>query len=398
MSGPRPCRVISRSNVADGSVLLEVIVGIALLAVLSTALVSFHNTATLSAERVQVRAAAVALVRDQLEIRLAMSTHEAGGDLGDATTALAVTPMVIALTDERCGAGVAELPGVQVHSGATDVTLSGVIGSRSRSSISRDEVVPRGVVLLGPPGTIDAVASDVMIGLVGSEARRVLLDRGCGRLGALTPGRHVLTPALDSTTVLIDTTHRTAGESPLSLSALERPVRRTWDVLPAATLSVDIGTNGARLPDVVSTGALRWSVRGDDLRDMRDLGDSRPVRPGRVIAVVTACSNPETPASTRAVDLPIGGAASALVQLAMVTVVGVSDWPDETLILARTSVCADGSDLRPTMRWDGALFDGMRIALPHGEWEGRIQTAAGLRITSPVRFPASDLNTTVSLS
>jgi hypothetical protein len=38
----------------------------------------------------------------------------------------------------------------------------------------------------------------------------------------------------------------------------------------------------------------------------------------------------------------------------------------------------------------------MRIALPHGEWEGRVQTAAGARITAPVRFAASDVEATVS--
>lgn len=387
-----------------GSVLLEVVTGVGLLAVLSTTMLGLHTAALDGAERASERGRATVLARDELEIRAAVDAHDGVSDdtgLDTHAHTLSITPTATTIEDDHCAMAVSVLHGVRIATAREGVVLAGAWIPRSATSLPSDVATPGGLLILGRPeapgGPIGPVADAIMIEPEGVGTRLLPLDGSCAGLGALGPGHHRLTPAEHNGTVLVDAIQRPALLAPLSLHVLDRPVRRIWDVVPAALLRVEVDTDGARPPDAVSSGALWWSVRGDDLRDMRALGADRPVRPGRVVTVVTACLNPEASGSTAVHELQAGGAAEVTVPLAIITVGGLTDWPDETLQLVRTSGCADGSGLRPILQWDGDLRDGMRIALPHGEWEGRLQTADGLRITRPVRFPASGLDTTVIL-
>lgn len=381
---------------ADGSVLLEVVIGIALLATLGASVAGFHAGALDADARARARLAATLDVRELLEIRAGFGpVGEAPGGPDEPARGLTMRTVLIGIDDVRCGRPRA-LIGLEASAVEPGVALSGLPAPRSRTTLPIASTVTGGVVTIGPFGASNTSLGGLMLGS-GTTAHAVSFASGCATLGPLSPGRHILMVADDGAT-LIDTTHRPAVQFPLSLHVLDTPLRHAWDVVAAAELSVTVGLAGARAPDVVSSGGLRWGVRGDDLRDLRDLGDRRAVRPGTVVAVVTACMDPEAPASTAAVELIGDSSTDIAVPLATITVLGVSSWPDGTLLLARTTACADGTGLRPTLRWDGELLDGMRIALPHGEWEGRVQTAAGARITAPVRFAASDVEATVSLS
>ena len=392
---PRDEEVVRAAEDADGSVLLEAVVGIALLATLGASAAGFHAAALGADARAQARLAATLDVRELLEMRAGFDhVVEAPSDAEESARGLTVQTTLIDVDDVRCGRP-RPLIGLQASAAEPAVVLSGLPAPRSRTSLPIGSTVTGGVVPVGPPGALNTTVGGLMLSSGGATAHAVALAGGCATLGALSPGRHVLTLADDDAT-LIDTTHRPALHAPLSLHVLDVPLRRGWDVVAAAELSVTVDLAGARAPDVVSSGALRWGVRGDDLRDLRDLGGRRSVRPGTVVAVVTACMDPEAPASTAAVELAGASSTDVTVPLATITVLGVASWPGETLLLARTTACADGTGLRPTLRWDGGLHDGMRIALPHGEWEGRVQTAAGARITAPVRFAASDAEATVS--
>ena len=381
---------------ADGSVLLEVVVGIALLAAFSASLVGFHAAALDADARAQARLAATLDVRERLQVAATSDpADEATDDHDEADQSLVVRKVSFGFDDMRCGRRWTII-GLEASAAGSGIVLSGLPSPQSLTSLPLDRLVTGGVVTIGPPGATGDAPGGLMLGSDGATAHSVPLAGGCATLGPLSPGRHVLTVA-DVDVALLDTTHRPAAQAPLPLHVLDAPVRRGWDVVPAAELGVTVDLAGARAPDVVSSGVLRWGVRGDDVRDLRDLGERRAVRPGTVVTIVTACLDPEAPASTAAVDVVSGSSADVTVPLATITVLGVSSWPDDTLLLARTTACADGTGLRPTLRWDGGLHDGMRIALPHGEWEGRVQTAAGARITAPVRFPASDVESTVSL-
>lgn len=392
---PRGDEVVRAAEDTDGSVLLEVVVGIALLATLGASAAGFHAAALGADARAQARLAATLDVRELLEMRAGFDhVVEAPSHAGESARGLTVQTTLIDVDDVRCGRP-RPLIGLQASAAEPAVVLSGLPAPRSRTSLPIGSTVTGGVVPVGPPGALTTTVDGLMLSSGDATAYAVALAGGCATLSPLSPGRHVLQVADDDAT-LIDTTHRPALQAPLSLHVLDVPLRRGWDVVAAAELSVTVDLAGARAPDGVSSGALRWGVRGDDLRDLRDLGGRRAVRPGTVVAVVTACMDPEAPASIAAVELAGASSTDIAVPLATITVLGVASWPGDTLLLARTTACADGTGLRPTLRWDGGLHDGMRIALPHGEWEGRVQTAAGARITAPVRFAASDVEATVS--
>jgi type II secretory pathway pseudopilin PulG len=393
----RGSKVVRARDDAEGSVLLEAVTGIAMLAVLSVALLVFQTAASDAAVRSEALAAATRGARDLLEER--QSLHEDAAMIV-SDEMLSAESIATAVEDGRCGSGAARVSGIRTRSEVAEVSFGGALGPRPRS------VVPSGSVVSGATVVVGAsFDGPLAIGVAGQLDVRpeshdavefsIPLVDGCGVLDHLSSGRHAIVHR--GSEILVDAGHRPTPDVELALSVLAAPVRHVWDLLPATMLSVEIDTDGARPPDTVSSGALRWSVRGDDLREMRELGEQRPVRPGRVVAVVTACRNPEAAASARSVDLPIGGESTVTLPLATITVQGVAAWPDATLMAARTTTCADGSGFRPALSWSGGLHDGMRIALPNGEWEALLQTATGTRISGPVRFLAGAVDAIVIL-
>jgi hypothetical protein len=381
-------------------VLIEAITGIAMLAVLSATLLTFHSAAAGAAARAEARVTATSLARDHMEEHVAIQD---GDGTVPAPGSLTVVTSAIAIDAHGCTSQAGVLRGVTVRAEEAGVVLSAPLGPRARTVMPSEALAASASIGLGASATDRAAVGGAgVLGVTitaadGSQTHPAVVD-GCVIMDDLAPGRHEVLLVADAEVPLVGPSHRPVDDEPLVLTVLEVPVLRTWDLSAAAVLSVDVETEGARVPDTVSSGGLRWSMRGDDLRDMRRLGESRPVHPGPGVVVVSACLNPDATASSMRLDIPAGGTMMITVPLATITVQGVAAWPDATLFLSRLTECFDGSEIRPSLMWSGGLQDGMRIALPHGEWEGRLQTAEGTRITAPIRFPAGGVAATVSLS
>jgi hypothetical protein len=146
---------------------------------------------------------------------------------------------------------------------------------------------------------------------------------------------------------------------------------------------------------VVSTGALQWLVRGDDARTVTALGAARPLHPGPATVVVSVCSNPDALASSASVEVAPGDLQHVLVPLATVTLDGIGTRSGSTIIATRRGVCGDGSIQQPRIAWQQNLQDGMRIALPHGEWDAYVHPVVGARRTVVIR--AGETEGTVTL-
>jgi hypothetical protein len=381
----------------SGSLLLEATTGVALLAVLTASLATFHGSALAADVRASARLEALRTAERALE------EQQAGlGHMGDGPHVVVVRSPI---DGDPCApfelAGFASL-GVRVpvvaDGAATGETI--VLTSVGPSALAgtgvlvrlRDAPMPE----VAAVATMDAVpgASDVPGAPAGVGVSAV---PGCIAAVALDGGRHELRIEDGPEPALVDRLHRPAEDAPLPVSSTGGLVRRTWDLADAAQVTVHAHAAGARLPDRVDPGVLGWLVRGDDLRVVTPLGSSRAVHPGTVTVVVSACANPEAPAASARLTVTPGGTATTQVTLATLVVRNVAAHPTATLQLVRLTGCQDGTGLRPAISWDGGLAEGMRVALPHGEWEARLQTASGTRITGPVLVRAGGAETELVL-
>jgi len=320
-----------------------------------------------------------------------------------------IHPVATSITDSAClGRSFADVEGVRVRvrrldgsegpmEGTPLIDLNSSRRPQPRASASAEEAVPLARLLLGQgvgPGV-----SLVTMPLTDGVASNSLIASGdaCIPLETIAPGRHRVSVVADGDQRLIDRAHRIDDELIRTFSVLEGPARVQWDLERAAAVTVDVDAVGARLPDRSSAGGLAWLVRGDEYREARAIGESRHLHPGQQTLVVSACRNPEAPASMASVVIEAGGELHQSIALATVIVENVAAWPDLTLALVRTTACADGAD-RPSLRWDAGLHDGMRIALPHGQWEARLETSSGSGFSSPVLVSAGSGPTTVALT
>jgi len=387
---------------SSGSVLVEALVGIGMLALIGASLMPVNRGLITAFERSEVLRAALDLAEQHLEL------HPESRALGDATitTALEDTRhgIVSTLTSWHGGEGGSEACGRPSldRLGGASVEVSDGRGPDAAVLSLRSTALERARVRAVAPG-ITVGGSTILVDGAGIGGLGVLIDTGgetlsatvdedgCLVLPALPPGRHSVRPwSLEDGVNLVDVNHRDVDDAPLTIDVLDRAVQRRWPLARAAEVTADIDRSAARPPDRVISGALRWMLRGDDTRSTGELGSARLVHPGTTTIVVSGCENPEAVGSTVTVDIASGDALRVVVPLAEVTLYGVSGWEGEAIYAVRTSGCADGSGLRPAFRWEGALVEGMRLALPHGEWEARIETISGVRISSPVRIAAGE--------
>jgi len=391
----------------DGSALIEVIAGIGMLALLTVSLLTFHLGWLNAEERTQVRIAALDLGSAELERSVLVPARDAVQASGDG-------PRGLRWLRE-------ELP---VVTWAPDACMSGRRGATRGAVVvvgrDTDGPDPADVLLLASapiePGSVRASAVNgfvepfavrVVGALPGSasflvvqdgDAREVTMDPdGCLVLTGLAPGRYEIRPLEVGIDVAsVDAAHRSFADSRFVGSVLDRGELRTWARSVPAILSVGIDASGARLPDTISSGSLRWLVRGDDARVVTDLEASRSLHPGPTTVVVSACGHPEAVGSTVSTHLQAGVTTHVDVPLATVTLRGVAAWPDQAVYAIRAAGCADSSGLRPILRWEGGLDEGMRIALPHGVWEARVETMGGAGISSPILIPAGTVDLEVT--
>ena len=229
--------------------------------------------------------------------------------------------------------------------------------------------------------------------LVATSSDRIdpLIDGDGGSCLWLIPaaaGRYEIGPE-DPSSDLIGPTHLLLRDHPVAITVDGRPVDRDLDLASAARLTVHADPAGARFPDLVSTGSLVWTVRGDDARVSTDLGNERAVRDGDITVVVSACRNGEAVGSSTSLSLDPGEVRSTIVPLATVTLTNIGTRNNWTLNALRFTECSDGSTRRPSLSWSGGLHDGMRIALPRGLWQLSL-TTPGRPVSPRVLAPAGD--------
>jgi len=372
---------------ADGSLLVEALIGIALLgAAIATAaqlLVGVAEAGTraaglVDAVRIGERAIELGVIGSLLpeelasEGSVAVEVMERGGDGGlGCAEDLADDVGEVVVRARYAGRVVSrQVDLVAVHRSLAAAEDGGQVRLRLTS-----DVVPAGT------------GTSVRIGTATGTVEQVD-GTACAVLDGVAHGTYDV--IMEGAVALVDPTHVPVDMRPQRITVTDSRTERDLDVAPAGLLRIDIGTDGARQPDVVASGGLRWFVRGDDMRTATALGGARAVHPGPVTAVVSACLDPEAFASSATFQVVGDAELVGTVPLATVTFEGVAGRTDASVLAIRTTGCADGSGLRPSLRWDGGLADGMRVALPHGEWEARLQTASGSPLTFPVLFHAGE--------
>lgn len=241
--------------------------------------------------------------------------------------------------------------------------------------------IAEGLQLLLPDGSIGSPTAETS---------------GCSAFDDLPAGTAwVSAPA--GAPLLIDGMHVPLVDRPHAVTLTARSHDRTLDLEEAAWLSVELDDGGARRPDHVGAGALRWLVRGDEADVATDAGLARPVHPGSVTAVVPGCDDSAATGSAATVELLPGEHAVVHVPLAVVTVENLGGRTGAWLQLQRSTACADGQALLPDLRFEGDLHEGMRIAIPRGEWFAWLREPAGRPQTPSIRFSASGTETVVRL-
>ena len=385
-----------RPDHEDGSLLIEAVTGIGLLVVVVTAIAVLGRAAGDAQARADAHAASVSLAEQVLEVGAAAATAIAGDDgerLAVEVVAVPDTPVTGGCATPLTGDDATVMARVVAadRPGAAPVLLPG----RSRASASTGG--PAGVaVRVHVPTPVASVIESVAIrSEEGGSIPTVAVGDGCWHAD-VAPGNHeIVATALEGVT-LIDATHVPHTARPPRLSVAERPLVATVALDIAGTLAVTIDAGGGRLPDDAGSG-LVWTVVGDDRRIATVPGGARDVHPGRRSVAVSTCRNATAPGSTGRTDVAAGESVAIAVPLATVEVEGIGTDGDEVLAAYSTSGCGDGSTRRPVLRWEGGLADGMRVALPHGTWQLRLETATGSRLTSPVTVDADGTDRTVRL-
>lgn len=357
----------SRAPADAGSVLLEATVGTGLLALVLASAAAVSLAASTSSSSAAERVAAVRDLADAYEVMAAGETPVPGGRVADVEVTRVRTPAGLDPCASAAAAGVTGTRvALPVRAGADHVALVGLV------PVAEDAAG----VLVRLAAAMHGGAAPLVrpAGATSPGAAVEHHDERCAA-SVLAAGRWELT--LGAGAGLVDALHRPAADHPLALDVLEGTLERRWVLSEAAVLTVDLDARGARLPDEVPPGGIRWSVRGDDLRSASGSGGARMVHPGRVVVVASVCPDPEAQGSTVGLDLAPGSQERIALELGTVVVRGVGHAPDARLELVRASGC-DGAT--PRIAWNGQLSDGMRIALPHGTW------------TAVLRMPQATLN------
>lgn len=380
-------RTPSHGRQEDGALLVEVVVGMGLLALVLAGIGPMHHAARDAADRSLALLAAVAsgdLIAEAETLEGSDTEAHRGAVIGVELA----TPIDVDLCSGAPGSA---------------SVLHVDIGPESRPQTARirlaSAVIRGGEPVVVAPGSpvrvrIPAELEDVGADLVASgggavhvaDAPSGVTCRSFPRLPSGAFDLQVVAPSVD----LIDATHVGHAERPHPLTIGTEPAVATLDIRLATVLSATVTAEGARKPDLSSPGPLRWMVRESDAAVALPSGASRSVAPGRVTVGVSACAEMRSAASVVRHEIAGPGPHAVDVPLATVRLRNVGSRSDATLQAIRTTACTDGSGQRPLLRWDGELRDGLQVALPHGVWQFRLQTAAGSPLTFPVTVGAGE--------
>ena len=379
----------------EGSLLIEALVGIAMLGVI-TASVAALLPAVLDAEQRSVSHRAALMVGDTLleagTAGIAAQAVPTPAPVGAIRITASMEHDVDGLSDlvNACGAIAAPRAGgttVTVTHGARDDGRE--VALRARYRVAPDEVEGQRDLTLRPQHEGVTAETFLVVGPDGAPQPPTLTGPGCATFRDLPAGTSWVTSAGEAP-LLVDRLHVPLDQRPIPVSLLERSHDRRFDLAFAGWLRVTMDSGGARLPDHVVGGGLRWYVRGDDANAGMADGGKRAVHPGTVTAVVAPCEDSSTIGSTGVIDVVGGEEVTLSIPLTVVTVEGLQGHTDELLIIQRTTGCADGSDAVPALHFLGGLEEGIQVALPRGEWEAWVRRAdQQWALTGSVRFAAA---------
>lgn len=376
--------------------LIEAIVGIGLLAVVVTAIGGVHRSVAAAEGRAAAQVRAVHLAHETLSLSRGGGAMPASpGTMTGADVEVETHPAATLLSG-ACSPSHTTATDVVVHAlpkrwpSPRAVRLPGMLpGAPSTAG-------PIDVMVVLDPGTAERVSGGVIRSDDGSERTLEALGEACWR-ATVEQGDHEVELEPRTGTMLVGPTHLLHGDTAPTWAVTRPTTLRLTDVAPAAHVRVDVDARGARTPDEVGPGSLRWSVRGDDAALAMPLGDERPLHPGPVTVIVSACEHPEAQGSTARVLTTPDAASDVTVALGTLRIHGIAGRDGASLVAIRLTGCADGSGLRPALAWHGALAEGMRIALPHGAWELRLETPEGSRLTATVTALVDGSEPTVDL-
>lgn len=376
----------------EGSALIEAVLGLSLLVMVVAAASSLHRAAVETFARGEQHSASIRAAELHLERSFVLDP-----DVDDGVSGTSVEG---AISVDRVDGGARGICMATPHDSQplTDVTVRGEAGDtpdvilRGRGRASSEG----GLRVRLPSASLPASLEVVITSGDGMQWTAESDGSGCFEFRGVPSGSYVIDLRSDGPP-LVDRTHVPLDERPVPVTLLDAEVALALDVAPAALLRVSADADGARPPDVVHPGTLGWSVRHDDQRRVTPIGSTRPVHPGRVEAVVSACANPDAVGSRATIELVPGQDADLSIRLVTLVVDGIGTDDDAVLDLVLVDACTDGTGVRPSLRWMGGLGDGMRIALPAGVWAGRLVSATGAGLTGAVRIEAASSDARVVL-
>jgi hypothetical protein len=398
-----------------GSLVVEALVGIALLGVLAAGAQDLHAAATGSRLRSLERLVATWEARAEVEgmphawsgsaselstvgaparlvvtgpVEVSVFRHEETIDRGGASDPCAPPPsraseLALSVTGRRV---VDDLPVATLMSRSRMTGLGGAVfvdTQQPTSSLVLSVVDHVGAAVPGASVTLTSVVS-------GSESLSsdlVTGPSGCSVAVGLRAGPHRVTVVLDGH---VDRFHRPLGAMGPVAAIPGVPVRLAVVADRAAALSVTIAAeDGARLPDLVQGGLLTWAVAGDGVVPPSPSGATLDVHPGRVDVVVGVCADPRAMGTFSTFDLDAGAQLEAAVVLPSVTLGPFEAPPGGIRLLARRDTdCPGPGGIRPVLGWDLAVApDATSIApiisLPHGPWLVHVESMSGLHLAGP---------------
>jgi hypothetical protein len=262
--------------------------------------------------------------------------------------------------------------------GATDV--DGQLGSGAELSVR----------IVGAQGPI--AGADVIVGPWPNDAadpQHVALTdaSGCSIARELVVGQHRVQVEFDGA---IDRLHRPLDALDVQLAMLGRARLVVHADRAAALRTTIVAADEAQLPDPSAGAELRWVVAGDGVVEAASSGEERLLHPGWQEVVVGVCGSPFEHATWVRSLLEAGQSHDVEVRLPSAQLPAVDVPPGGALLVAqRDADCPGTGGVRPELRWNlsnsfpTAQWVEPLIAIPHGRWQVRIQSASGALLAGP---------------
>jgi hypothetical protein len=166
---------------------------------------------------------------------------------------------------------------------------------------------------------------------------------------------------------------------------------------PAATLAVRaVAEGGAVLPDLVEGGDLGWTVAADGVLPFAPLSSALRLHPGHHDVVVSVCARATSIGAWSSVVLEPATQVEHDVVLPSVTLPEIVVPSEGVRITAqRDTDCPGSAGVRPVLVWNIASgspesdLHAPVIALPDGPWVVHIRTSGGTNLLGPLRIEVS---------